>query len=58
MSFIHLVRSARDFCAAENGVSAIEYALIAGAMGLATAAGASLLGPAVTSNFQLVADSF
>ena len=53
-----LARSAWDFLAAESGVTAIEYALIAAAMGLATAVGMGVLGPAVTSSFQLVADSF
>jgi Flp pilus assembly pilin Flp len=58
MSLTQLAKSAWTFFAAESGVTAIEYALIAGAMGVATAVGMGLVGPAVTSTFQLVASSF
>ena len=49
--------ASRNFLAAQAGVTAVEYALIAGAMGIAAALGANHLGLAVTSNFQLIADS-
>jgi Flp pilus assembly pilin Flp len=53
-----VIKSALGFLSAEEGVTAIEYALIAGAIGTATAIGASMVGPAVTSSFQSVADAF
>ena len=58
MSLIQLAKSAWAFIAADGGVTSIEYALIAGAMGVATAVGMGLLGPAVTSTFQMVASAF
>ena len=60
MSLTQLANSAWTFftATADSGVTAIEYALIAGAMGVATAVGMGLVGPAVTSTFQLVASSF
>jgi len=47
----------RNFLAAQAGVTAIEYALIAGAMATAAIIGANHLGLALTSNFQLIADA-
>jgi Flp pilus assembly pilin Flp len=58
MSLTQLAKSVWTFFAAASGVTAIEYALIAAAMGVATAVGMTLVGPAVTSNFQLIANSF
>jgi Flp pilus assembly pilin Flp len=48
----------RDCIRSDAGVTAIEYGLIAGAMGIATALGMNVLGPAVTGMYQLVVDAF
>jgi Flp pilus assembly pilin Flp len=48
----------RHFVRSHAGVTAIEYGLIAGAMGIATAVGMNVLGPAVVEMYQLVADAF
>jgi Flp pilus assembly pilin Flp len=58
MKTARLSKLLQSYRAAETGVSAIEYALIAAAMGVATAAGVSVLGPTVVSIFELVASSF
>jgi Flp pilus assembly pilin Flp len=44
-----------NFLAANTGVTAIEYALVAAAMGLSTALGAHLLHPSLSSSFQNIA---
>jgi Flp pilus assembly pilin Flp len=54
----HLAKSVFRVLADESGVTGIEYALIAAALGIATAIAMLSLGPAVTSTFQLVADAF
>jgi Flp pilus assembly pilin Flp len=48
----------RECMRSNAGVTAIEYGLIAGAMGIATALGMDALGPAVTGLYQLVVDAF
>jgi Flp pilus assembly pilin Flp len=48
----------RHFVSSHAGVTAIEYGLIAGAMGIATALGMNVLGPAVVGMYQAVADAF
>jgi Flp pilus assembly pilin Flp len=48
----------RSCVTSEAGVTAIEYGLIAGAMGMATAFGMNILGPGVTAMYQLILDSF
>jgi Flp pilus assembly pilin Flp len=52
-----LTRSGWNFLRANSGVTAIEYALIAAGMGIATAVGANILGPTVSENFGLVAET-
>ena len=44
-----------SFCKDDRGATAIEYALIASAMGLALVAAMPLLGSAVTSSFSTIA---
>ena len=39
----------------DSGISAIEYALIAGAIALAVLAGAQVLGPAISDKFNTIA---
>jgi Flp pilus assembly pilin Flp len=58
MMSISIIDKFRDCIKSEAGVSAIEYGLIAGAMGFATALGMGLLGPTVTGMYQMVADAF
>jgi Flp pilus assembly pilin Flp len=48
----------RHYMRSDAGVTAIEYGLIAGAMGIATALGMDVLGPTVTGMYQLVVDAF
>jgi Flp pilus assembly pilin Flp len=48
----------RHYIRSDAGVTAIEYGLIAGAMGIATALGMDILGPAVAGMYQAVADAF
>jgi Flp pilus assembly pilin Flp len=44
-----------SFLAADTGFTAIEYALVAATMGLATAIGAHLLHPSLSASFLTVA---
>jgi Flp pilus assembly pilin Flp len=48
----------RHYIRSDAGVTAIEYGLIAGAMGVATALGMDILGPTVTGMYQAIADAF
>jgi pilus assembly protein Flp/PilA len=49
--------AARTFFADENGVTAIEYGLIASLIGVAMVGGATLLGDKITAAFTYVKDS-
>lgn len=46
---------ARRFCAEEAGVTAIEYALLAGILATAVAIGATALGSSLTAMYDYVA---
>ena len=52
---IWAIAAPRNFLAADAGFTAIEYALVAAAMGLATVMGAHLLHPSLSSSFLTIA---
>jgi Flp pilus assembly pilin Flp len=58
MSSTSILSKFRRYKRSDAGVTAIEYGLIAGAMGIATALGMNILGPAVAGMYQLVVDAF
>jgi Flp pilus assembly pilin Flp len=51
------VASVRRFLAASSGVTAIEYGLVAAAMGAAIALGSDQLASALSSSFELITEA-
>jgi Flp pilus assembly pilin Flp len=49
--------SARKFLAARSGVTPMEFGIIAAAIGAAIALGSAVIGPALSSSSELIAEA-